>query len=135
MAAKMNVVPIYAALLALLFVALSMRTLRMRRSLRIAVGDAGNEALLRAMRVHANFAEYVPLALLLAFFAENRGARPLVIHGLCVCLVIGRCIHAYGVSHVKENFRFRVFGMAMTFFSIIAAAITLLLSYVGATGG
>jgi uncharacterized protein len=130
----MNIVPIYAALLALLFVALSMRTLRMRRNLHIAVGDAGNAAMLRAMRVHANFAEYVPLALLLAFFAEIRGARPLLIHALCVCLVIGRCAHAYGVSHVKENFRFRVFGMAMTLFSIIAGAITLILSYVGGMG-
>jgi uncharacterized membrane protein YecN with MAPEG domain len=130
----MNIVPIYAALLALLFVALSMRTLRMRRNLHIAVGDAGNEAMLRAMRVHANFAEYVPMALLLAFFAEIRGARPLVIHALCVCLVIGRCVHAYGVSHVKENFRFRVFGMAMTLFSIIAGAITLILSYISGMG-
>ena len=101
MVPKINIVPLYAALLGLLFVALSMRTLRMRRNLHIAVGDAGNEAMLRAMRVHANFAEYVPLALLLAFFAEDRGARPLVIHALCVCLLVGRCVHAYGASHVK----------------------------------
>ncbi|HAY26639.1 MAG TPA: glutathione metabolism protein, partial [Candidatus Accumulibacter sp.] len=58
-------VPAYAALLALFFVALSIRTLRLRRELRITVGDGGNPAMLRAMRVHANFAEYVPLGLIL----------------------------------------------------------------------
>ncbi|MEN9842262.1 MAG: hypothetical protein RLZZ612_91 [Pseudomonadota bacterium] len=30
---------------------------------RVAVGDGGHPELLRAMRVHANFAEYVPLSL------------------------------------------------------------------------
>jgi len=65
----MHIVPLYAALLALIFVALSVRTLRMRRRLRIAVGDGGDTALLRAMRVHANFAEYVPLSLLLIVVA------------------------------------------------------------------
>ena len=38
----MPVTSFYAALLALLFVALSVRTLRLRRRLRIAIGDAGN---------------------------------------------------------------------------------------------
>jgi hypothetical protein len=57
----MRIVPLYAALLAFLFVGLSMRTLRMRRRMRITVGDAGNPGMLRARRAHANFAEYVPL--------------------------------------------------------------------------
>lgn len=66
----MHIVFLYAALLALLFVALSIRTLLMRRRLGIAIGDAGNESMLRAMRVHSNFAEYVPLSLLLIYFVE-----------------------------------------------------------------
>ena len=57
----LKIIPIYAALLALLFLALSVRTLRLRRRLNISVGDAGNTKMLRAMRAHANFAEYVPL--------------------------------------------------------------------------
>ena len=56
----MRITSFYSALLALLFCALSLRTLLLRRKLRVAVGDAGNLQLLRAMRVHANFAEYVP---------------------------------------------------------------------------
>lgn len=48
----MYILPIYAALLVLLFVVLSIRTLRLRRSLKIGVGDGGNPQMLRAMRVH-----------------------------------------------------------------------------------
>ena len=36
----------------------------------------------RAMRVHANFAEYVPLALILVAFAELQGQPAAFVHGL-----------------------------------------------------
>ena len=83
----MRVTPLYAALLALLFVALSVRTLRMRRGLGIAVGDAGDARMLRAMRVHANFAEYVPLALVLMYLLDARGLGEAWLHGLGAALV------------------------------------------------
>jgi uncharacterized membrane protein YecN with MAPEG domain len=105
----------------------------MRRRLRIAVGDAGNEAMLRAMRVHSNFSEYVPLSLLLILLVESTGASAIFVHALGVSMLVGRISHAYGVSQVRENYKFRVFGMAMTFTPIIAAALRLL--YVFATTG
>jgi uncharacterized membrane protein YecN with MAPEG domain len=37
--------------------------LRLRKTLRIAIGDSGNSAMFRAMRVHSNFAEYVAFGL------------------------------------------------------------------------
>ena len=52
----MDIRPFYAALLGMLFFVLSVRTLRLRRKLQIAIGDAGNQQLLRAMRIHSNFA-------------------------------------------------------------------------------
>jgi len=122
----MHIVLLYAGILTLFFVGLSVRTLRMRRRLRIAVGDGGNEAMLRAMRVHSNFAEYVPLSLLLIYFVEATGASPLLVHVLGACVVVGRISHAFGVSQVKENYAFRVFGMAMTFTPLIVAAVCLL---------
>lgn len=67
--------PIYAALLGIVFLLLSIRTLRLRRRLRIAVGDGGSVLMLRAMRVHGNFAEYVPLALLLIAGTEVRRSQ------------------------------------------------------------
>ena len=63
----MPATPLYAALLGLIFVALSIRTIRLRRRYGVGVGDGNNTELQRAARVHANFAEYVPLALLLIY--------------------------------------------------------------------
>ncbi len=117
---------VYAALLGLVFLALSVRTLRMRRRLRVAVGDAGHEALLRAMRVHANFAEYVPLSLLLVYFLETSG-RTTLVHAFCIVLLGGRLVHAYGVSRMPENYRYRVAGMAMTFVALAGSALAILL--------
>jgi len=122
------VTPLYAAVLALMFVALSVRTLRMRRQLRIAVGDKGDERMLRAMRVHANFAEYVPLSLLLIYMFEARSGTSVLIHALCVCLIVGRFSHAYGVSRIDEDYRYRVFGMSMTFTALAVSALGILAS-------
>ena len=126
----MHIVPLYAALLALLFAALSVRTLRMRRRLRIAVGDAGNQAMLRAMRAHSNFAEYVPLSLFLFYLVEQSGANHVFVHALCGALLVGRISHAIGVSQVNERFGFRVFGMALTLTPLISSAVWLLFVYV-----
>jgi len=125
----MSIVPLYASMLALLFVVLSIRTVQVRRRLKIVIGDAGNHAMLRAMRVHSNFAEYVPLSLLLIFFVELRGANVLLVHALAWCLVLGRASHAFGVSQIRENYRFRVFGITMTFVTLVAASVYLLYSY------
>jgi len=125
----MHITPLYASVLAILFVALSVRTLRMRHRLKIAVGDAGNQALLRAIRVHSNFAEYVPLSLLLISFVEMSGASALLVHFLGLCLLVGRAVHAYGVSRLNENYAFRVAGMAMTFTTLMGASGYLILSY------
>ncbi len=125
----MKTLPLYAALLALLFVALSIRTLRLRHSLKIGLGDAGNALMLRAVRVHANFAEYAPLGLLLVYLVEVQGASSMLVHALGVCLVLGRLSHAWGVSQAQENYRFRVAGMALTFTVLVLSSLYLLFVY------
>lgn len=114
--------PIYTALLSLLFVALSIRTLRLRRRLQLVIGDGGNPLMLRAMRTHANFAEYVPLGLLLIVACEGLAAPPVLVHGLGVMLLAGRLVHAYGLSKETEVFAFRVTGMALTFSCYLVAS-------------
>lgn len=123
------IIPIYAALFGLLFVGLSVRTLLIRRRKGIAIGTADDEQMVRAMRVHSSFAEYVPLALILIYLLEIQGASAFAIHALCVALLLGRSIHAYGVSQTNENFRFRVAGMFLTLGCIISASVRLLASY------
>lgn len=126
----MTVTPLYAAILGLVFVALSLQTIRLRRRHRVALGDGDQTPLRRAMRVHANFAEYVPLALLLMFFVERGGGSALRMHILGVALLAGRLLHAWGVSQVRENFRYRTAGMVLTFSVIISACLFLLFARV-----
>ncbi|HZZ91951.1 MAG TPA: MAPEG family protein [Usitatibacter sp.] len=123
-----HIVPIYAALLGLIFVTLSGRTVRLRRQLRISLGHAGDERMLRATRAHSNFAEYVPMALLLFFFVEAGGGAPWLVHSLCATLVVGRLAHALGVSRVPEWRMGRALGLVLTIVPIVVAAMLLLWS-------
>ena len=115
------ITPIYIALVALIFLYLSVKTISVRKKFQIDEGDGGNQELLRAMRVHANFSEYVPIALLLILTIELIGANKILVHGLSIILVIGRLAHAYGVSKTKENLLFRQLGMILTFLTLIAS--------------
>jgi uncharacterized membrane protein YecN with MAPEG domain len=119
----MRITALYAGLLAFLFIYLSASSIRTRRSVKVGVGDGGDQTLLRAIRVHANFAEYVPFALVLMALAESTGTWAWLLHVLGLSLLAGRLSHAYGVSKHPEPFKFRVRGMFATISVIgIAAA-------------
>jgi uncharacterized protein len=121
-----TIVPVYAAALALLYVLLALRVIRARQSARVAIGTGGNAGLARAIRAHGNFGEYVPLALVLLAFLELQAAPSWWINTLCLGLVAARVVHAYGVSQEKENFQFRIAGMAATFFVLASSSVTLI---------
>lgn len=122
----MHALPIYAALLALVFIYLSVRTIGLRQKLQIGIGDQANAEMLRAMRVHSNFAEYTPLTLLLIHLVEIGGAPLLLVHALGLLILVGRVVHAYGVSQMQEKLVFRISGMVMTFTTIAVSALYLL---------
>jgi uncharacterized protein len=125
------IVPVYAAVLAFVYIVLSARVILARQSAKVAIGTRGDVRLERKMRVHANFAEYVPFALLLATFIEMQGRPAWFIHLLCLALVIGRVVHAYGVSQEHENIRLRIAGMATTFTVLAVAGLSLLARAIG----
>ncbi|MHA7774434.1 MAPEG family protein [Roseibium sp. M-1] len=118
-----SVTPFIAGLLALLYLLLSARVIAVRKSERIGIGDKGNLALLRRMRVHSNFAEYVPIALLLLLMLEMMGGAPWLLWTLGAALLAGRVLHAYGVSRDPEPLIFRMTGMVLTFAMIAIAAL------------
>jgi uncharacterized protein len=122
----MSIVAIYAALLGLLFAGLSFRTIRLRRTLKVGLGTGDHPALARAIRAHGHFAEYVPMALLLIGFAHASGASSVVLNIWGAALLLGRCLHCYGLSQVEEDYRFRVTGMMLTMLTIISSSIFIL---------
>jgi len=128
------IVPTYAAILVLIFVFLSVRVIQMRGSAKIGMGHGGNPVMERLIRVHGNFAEYVPLALLLLAFMEMQRHSIYIIHVLCIVLILARIIHAVGVTPVNENFPMRVLGVLGTFAVLVVSAIVLLVNGLRAIG-
>lgn len=118
----------YAAILALLYVYLTFRVIGIRRIAKVSIGDGGNEKLSRAIRVHANFSEYVPFTLLLIYFLETQNANSIVLHILCSLLLIARFLHAYGVSNINEKLQFRILGMIMNISVLAISSLYLLLT-------
>jgi uncharacterized membrane protein YecN with MAPEG domain len=121
------IVPTYAAILVLMFVFLSVRVIQMRASAKIGIGTGNDPAMERRIRVHGNFAEYVPLALLLLAFMEMQQQSRYLIHILCIVLVVARIVHAIGVTPVRENFPMRVASVLATFAVLVIASLALLI--------
>ncbi len=110
----MVVTPLYAGLLVILFLVLSLRVIRARTG-GIFLGDGGDPRLLRVIRGHANFAEYVPLALLLMAILEHSRYSIYLLHALGITLVLARLLHGYALSFT-DHFKFgRVWGAVLTF--------------------
>ena len=61
---------LYAGVCAFVLLALAARVIRLRWALKVGIGDGGERTLNRAIRVHGNAAEYVPIALVLMLVAE-----------------------------------------------------------------
>jgi uncharacterized membrane protein YecN with MAPEG domain len=119
----MPITAIFAGLLTLLYVVLTVRVVGARRGQRVSLGDGGNIDLTRRIRAHANFAEYTPLALLMMALAENLKATPLLLWAIGVLLVIGRLSHAYAISVPMKTFAPRVLGMVLTIGVMIVLAL------------
>lgn len=120
------IVPAYAAVLGLMFVAISFRVANTRRTMRIGLGTGGDRQLERYIRVQGNFAEYVPLALILLTFLEMQAWPAWLVHTLCALLLVARAVHALGVAREPEDIRFRVTGMVTTLSILIATSVLLL---------
>lgn len=125
----MPITAFYASIIAFLFLALSFRTIKRRRLIKLELGTITHNGeddreLLRRVRVHANCAEYAPIGIILLGLAESLKGAPLVLHALGAMLIIGRMVHAYGLSQSPHNLTLRVSGMVMTLTMIALAAAT-----------
>lgn len=119
----MLVTATYAGLLALLYVVLSMRVVQMRGKGMPSLGDGGNVDLQRRIRGHGNFAEYVPLLLLMLALLENGGLPAAWLHVLGATLLVARLLHGYALSFTA-GFKFgRFWGTVLTFLLLLACGV------------
>lgn len=114
---------LYGGILGLIYFVLTINVIRYRFSLQVDLGDGGHKSLNRAIRAHANFAEYVPLTLLLIGLAEALLTRQFIIHLLGGGLVLGRAAHGWGLARASGASPGRMIGMLLTMVVLFAAAI------------
>lgn len=118
-----KVTAIYAGLLALMMVFLAALVVRLRGKHRVTLQDGGNPDMMRGIRVFGNFAEYVPMALVLMMLAESAGTPSWALHGLGVALITGRVAHALGLRHDRGTTPGRFVGMNLTWGVIVSAGL------------
>ena len=119
----LSITPWYGAILVLVYIAMSANVIRGRGKHKVNLGSGGVSDMERRIRIHGNFAEYVPLTLLMIVMDELRGLNGTALHLLCLGLTLGRLSHAWGISSAESDFRFRVGGMALTLTALALAAL------------
>lgn len=120
----------YAGILGLFYVALSFRVILLRRKFQVGIGHGKERELHRAIRVHGNFSEYVPLALFLLLLLELNGGQMWVLHVLGSMLFLGRILHVMGLSKSAGTSIPRFVGGTLTFgMMMIAAVLNILVVY------
>ncbi len=113
---------LYAALNTLLILLLSFHVIYRRFKEQVPLGDGGNKKVIKAIRMHGNAMENIPLGLLLIFFMEVSGASPLLIHASGITLTLGRILHPIGIYRSIGTSIPRFLGMNLTFLSLIIGA-------------
>jgi hypothetical protein len=117
----------YAGLLGIIFLYLSILVIQQRRSKKVSLGDGGDPHFMGFIRAHGNFAEYTPLILILMLVAEINHSHHIVLHAIGFLLLMGRLIHAFGLSHHVGASWQRIAGMLMTFAALFGASVLNLL--------
>lgn len=112
----------YAALLAIFYVVLAFAVVRQRMKLRVGLGDGQQPSLIKAIRIHGNFAEYVPFALLLLLLLEQKAGLSWQLHLIGGLILGGRILHALGLMKSSGTSPWRFLGMVSTFTALLVSA-------------
>jgi uncharacterized membrane protein YecN with MAPEG domain len=119
------VVALYGSLNAIFNIYLANRVSTMRRKVKVGIGTSGDKSLELAVRIHANNAEFVPLALVMLLVAELQGGHSAALHALGGTLLVGRMLHAYGMPRKAPNVP-RFVGTAATWTTILVTSVWVL---------
>lgn len=118
-----TITSLYTGILGLIFMLCAINVIKMRYKYEVGLGDSGNEPLVKAIRIHGNFAEYIPIILLLMAFYEMNGGTNTFLHVAGVILVLGRISHAIGLTKSSGISRYRQFAVLTTFIILIGLSV------------
>ena len=124
----LQITALYAGLLALLLLILSVHVSHRRARGKVGVGHGNDRVLHLAIRTQGNFTEYVPLALLLIGLMEFNGLPTWSVHAMGASLTVGRILHAIGLSRSGGASLPRLLGTALTWLVLLCGGIVLVLT-------
>ncbi|MDB5522687.1 MAG: hypothetical protein JWM58_450 [Rhizobium sp.] len=122
------VTALYASILAIAAIVLSIIVSTKRGKAGVAIMDGGNIDLALWIRKHGNFAENVPFAILLMGLAEARGMPVIWLNAIGILLLAARLIHVIGLKADKPADPLRVAGAVGTHLSMLGVVVFLLWS-------
>jgi uncharacterized membrane protein YecN with MAPEG domain len=117
-AAAPQITLIIAAALGLLNVWLGLRIIRVRQSRRVSLGHGEVPGLEARCRAHANFNEYVPMALILMGLIEMNVGASRWLWAVGALLVVARVLHPFGLDRPVPN-PYRMLGASLTLVSML----------------
>jgi uncharacterized membrane protein YecN with MAPEG domain len=129
--ASAHAAALWAGLLILLMLVLSLLVVRQRAKHEVMLGDDGVPELARASRAFGNAAEYAPAGIAALAVLTLVQAPPLVLHIVGAVLFIGRVAHAIGLSLTGGPSPGRIVGMIATWLAFIFAGVALLFYAIG----
>lgn len=120
------VTAVYAGIAGLMLLVLAGLVVRARWRYGTGLGVGSDPGMERAVRVHANFTEYVPLALVLMLLAELNGLPTVLLHLAGLLLLASRALHAWGLSRVSGRSFGRFYGTAGTWLVVLGLSLAVL---------
>jgi uncharacterized membrane protein YecN with MAPEG domain len=129
----MPITPLFAAIFGLIYIVLSLTVVKSRMGKRVSLGNGDSSELERAVRIHANFSEYVPTSLLLLWFLESISFDSTLVFYLGCTLLLARLAHVVGMNNPKQFMLLRQLGMVGTIGVILVTSIALLWWYLPAS--
>ena len=123
----MNISILFTIIFIIFYLILTIITIKVRKSTKVAYGDDGNKELIKAVRAHGNFFEFTVFFIISSFLLEILDAGPIYVLFINIVFLIGRISHAY--SMLKEKIIFRMVGMMATLISYAVNCIYLLYLY------
>jgi uncharacterized protein len=126
---SVSLTALYAAVLALIMVALAINVTVHRARLKISLGDGGNPVMLRMMRLHGNAVEYIPIGLLLMLTYEIGGGSRYLLHAAGIALIAGRVIQIAAMWGTDIPNAGRGVGQTLTWVTIVVLALANLVKF------
>ena len=116
-------VGLYTGLIIILMFVLKANVGRVRMAEKVNLGDGGSDRMLRAIRAQGNAIEDVPIVLVGWIALAALSAPVWLIHGLGVAFILGRVLHAVGISLVKGLEWGRAAGTLLSALVLLATAV------------